>query len=282
MTVFRKRVVFDTSDFECGLGSPYLVAPSGKGIEKIEIPASVAKTGYHGSPEVKITGDGVGATAFCEFDEATGTIGPITITSPGWDYTTATATIRSGDRTQTISLDVTLAEQPSGGLVKLGSHKLNVKGSNTYAGDTIISNGPLVMVTAACIPVTNAVMVAGGELDLNAVTTHQLGVLGGFGAVRNGTLAVDGLRFNARDLLATNAYLTATATLNVAAEATVSITEPELLPETGRSYTLLKSSTALSADLVLEGLEQPWKLVRLDEGKTLKLLYAAGTTLILR
>ncbi len=291
VTVFRKGAVFDTAGFDCGLGAPGLAAPSGKGVERIEIPDSVERTGYYGSPEVVITGDGTGATAFCEFDEETGTIGPITVTCPGWDYTTATATIRTADRTATVALDVVLATQTGGGLVKLGANTLTLSGVHTYAGETVVSNGTLRLAAAACLPATNTVMLAGGTLDLNAVTTHELGTLGGFGTVANGTLAVKGLRFHARDLLAANATVLAAnasaldvtaATLEVADGASVTIEEPELLPATGRSYTLATSRTAFPRNLVLEGLAMPWQLVYLNGGKTLKLLCARGTAILLR
>lgn len=283
VTVFRKGAVFDTAGFDCGLGAPGLAAPSGKGVERIEIPASVKRTGYYGSPEVVITGDGTGATAFCEFDAETCTIGPITVTCPGWDYTTATATIRTADRTDTVALDVTLAVQTGGGLVKLGANTLTLSGVHTYAGETVVSNGTLRLAAAACLPATNTVMLAGGTLDLNAVTAHELGTLGGFGTVANGALAVKGLRFQARDLLAANAAaLDVTATLAVADGAPVTVEEPELLPATGRSYMLATSTTAFPRTLVLEGLAMPWQLVYLNGGKTLKLLCARGTTILLR
>lgn len=283
VTVFRKGAVFDTAGFDCGLGAPGLAAPSGKGVEKIEIPDSAKRTGYYGSPEVVITGDGTGATAFCEFDAATGTIGPITVTCPGWDYTTATATIRTADRTDTVALAVTLATQTGGGLVKLGANTLMLNGVHTYAGETVVSNGTLRLAAAASLPATNTVMLAGGTLDLNAAVAHELGTLGGFGTVANGALAVKGLRFHARDLIAPHAAaLDVTATLAVADGAPVVIEEPELLPATGRSYTLATSRTAFPRNLVLEGLAMPWQLVCLNEGKTLKLLCARSTAILLR
>lgn len=284
VTVFRKGAVFDTAGFDCGLGAPGLAAPSGKGVEKIEIPDSAKRTGYYGSPEVVITGDGTGATAFCEFDAATGTIGPITVTCPGWDYTTATATIRTADRTDTVALAVTLATQTGGGLVKLGANTLTLNGVHTYAGETVVSNGTLRLAAAASLPATNTVMLAGGTLDLNnAAVAHELGTLGGFGTVANGALAVKGLRFHARDLIAPHAAaLDVTATLAVADGAPVVVEEPELLPATGRSYTLATSRTAFPRNLVLEGLAMPWQLVCLNEGKTLKLLCARSTAILLR
>ena len=57
---------------------------------------------------------------------------------------------------------------------------------------------------------------------------------------------------------------------------------PELLPATGRSYMLATSRTAFPRNLVLEGLAMPWQLVYLNEGKTLKLLCARGTAILLR
>ena len=51
--------------------------------------------------EVLIDGDGTGASAFAEFDSTNGTITGVVVTSPGNDYTTATATINK-DGTATI------------------------------------------------------------------------------------------------------------------------------------------------------------------------------------
>ena len=284
-TVFANGAVFDNSDYDCGVGIPYLTAPTGKGVSKIEIPSSVATTGYYGSPEVVITGDGFGASAFCEFDDRTGKIGPVVVTCPGWDYTTATATIRTADRSKTVALTLTLADNVSGGVVKLGKNMLTLKGVNTFTGESVVSNGTLRLLDAGCIPAGNDIHMAGGALDLNG-KTHTLGRMGGFGTVKNGTVELAGLRYGAAELLDNvgqkkSLDLTA-ATWSLPAGASVTVTEPDLLPKTGRSYPLATAATAFPQDLVLEGLPAPWTLVRTDEGRTLKLVYAAGATIIVR
>ena len=96
-------------------------------------------SGYLSAPYVKITGDGVGATAIATID-GSGNITGYTITNPGVNYTTATVTLVGGGGTGTAPT-AGLAANTSGGLTKLNTGTLSLTGANTYTGTTTISGG---------------------------------------------------------------------------------------------------------------------------------------------
>ena len=127
-------------------------------------------------------------------DDGNGTykVASITVTAPGWNYTSApSVSFRGGGTTnQAVASGVALAANASGGLTKVGSGVLTLSGANTYGGGTTVSNGTLRLANARALPPNTSVTLAGGTLDLGGLTvTNALTFIGG--ALTNGTLRTD-------------------------------------------------------------------------------------------
>jgi len=82
--------------------------------------------------------------------------------------------------TFSITNNQSLLEDPAstgGGLIKIGSGTITMGGTNTYAGNTTVSNGTLA-IAVACIATNSTVTVASGAvLRLNFITTNRVGAL---------------------------------------------------------------------------------------------------------
>jgi autotransporter-associated beta strand protein len=178
-----------------------LTAPSGKGV--VAIPLAKPIKGLVGSPYVDIFGDGMGATAYAEFDSVSGTVTGIRVTSPGNDYTSAVATLKYG--TETIAtIDCELGVCASGGLTKIGSGTLTVKVANTYTGATVLKGGTLLLNDDNLIAPASKLVLDGGTLDMNGKKQvfSSVEVTENGGSVVNGTLALSGLTVDFNDVLA--------------------------------------------------------------------------------
>ncbi len=156
------------------------------------VPITEGGAGYLGRPVVKITGgDGIGATAVANFNEATGVLTGITVTSPGTGYTVPpTITLVGGGATIPATFGAaTLAPNVNtGALTKIGAGTLTLTQPSTYGGGTTISGGIL--------RVTNT---TGSGTGTGAVAINNGGTLGGTGATTGalqvaagGTLAGSG------------------------------------------------------------------------------------------
>ena len=168
VTVFGKGAVIDSSDFTV-TNNVSLQAPTGKGVASIAFPAGFDATEYMGPPIVTIVGDGEGATAVCEFDSVNQVVTGITVTSPGWGYTTATASLSRGGKTTVTACTVTLADNATtGGLTKRGSGTLVLSAANTYGGPTRVEAGTLVAANASALPSGSSIVIAGGTLALES------------------------------------------------------------------------------------------------------------------
>lgn len=91
VTVFEKGVTF-----QGGKSTKFLFpfdAPTGGGVRSIPW---TTRTGFIAPPSVRIDGDGYGASAYAEFDSRSGAVTNILVTSPGCDYTYATAVVLMG------------------------------------------------------------------------------------------------------------------------------------------------------------------------------------------
>ena len=126
--------------------SQSLLAPPGAGVSAIPIASGNGGAGYAAAPIVQINGDGTGATAVATM--AGGVVTGITITNPGVNYTTASATLIGGNPTTAASPDAaTTAANTSGGLTKINAGVLTLSGLNTYGGPTRIQGGTLRLAT---------------------------------------------------------------------------------------------------------------------------------------
>lgn len=262
-----------------------LEAPTGNGVAAIALPEAFPG-GYIAAPVVSIDGDGEGATAVAEFDSASGTVTGITVTSPGWGYTRASATLSRGGPTGGTDVvaygTVTLAPNVSGGLTKAGAGSLTLNAANTFTGTTAVAGGTLKIGTAAAIASSKSVSVAAGAtLDLN--NTGDLAVetlCGCYGTIAHGDVTVSKeLHFTAADLVAGKVE-NVTAKLTLGPDVRIVIDDVADLPH-GR-YTLIKADTLVVNGLpdLPEGLSDPWKLR--VKGDSLVLNYTRGFFVIAR
>ena len=134
----------DTNGLNAATTNQFL-APTGNGITSI--PVINGGSGYLGRPIVNITDPtGIGATAVANFNETTGVLTGITITSPGSGYTSPVITLVGGGATAAATLDVAVlaVNSTTGGFTKtgLGTFTMN-SGSSTYTGPTRLSGGAL-------------------------------------------------------------------------------------------------------------------------------------------
>ena len=162
-----------------------ILAPTGKGLASIRLPAPIKQTAL---PAVKITSStGVGASAFAHYDWETRTIDRIDVLSAGVGYEDATVSLYFGmgkEQTQTIDAsNVTLAENaPGGSFTKAGLGTLVLCAANAWNGATHVAGGTLKAECDGAIPAgTDVVLSGGGILDLGdtvqkiASVTYRVG-----------------------------------------------------------------------------------------------------------
>ena len=154
--------------------------PTGRGIASITPSSAAFAQEYIGAPFVNIEGDGYGATAVAIYDSTTRRMTGVKVTSPGCNYTTATAKLEGGrlDNNTAHDAAVTLtadgAEQTCGGLVKKG------------AGTLVVSNGNL--------PDNLPLTVLSGTLDLAGATYSTPELVLGDAKIVNGSVVAQKIR----------------------------------------------------------------------------------------
>ena len=179
----------DTTYLDCDL-----TAPAGGSVVAVEVPDSVKAARYIHRPRVYIEGDGQGASAVADFDSAAGRVRGVIVTSPGFGYTAATCKIagnafqkQADRRANAVACAVTIGFARGGGVRMVGAgNRLNLSGSNTYAGVTTCENGSLRFASHAAHP-------AGGGLAVwKGADFASYIKLPGAAAVTAGSLAGDG------------------------------------------------------------------------------------------
>ena len=165
VTVGAGGATIDTDGYSRSADVP-LVAPTGKVVTAIPFEA---ERGWTVAPYVKIVdeeGSGEGATAFADFDSATGTLKGFRVTSGGWNYTAATAKVYVS-KTVVREIACTLGDAPSSGrFVKTGEGTLTLNAANEYGGDTVVSNGTLKAGVAGAFPAGSRIVMSGGKIDV--------------------------------------------------------------------------------------------------------------------
>jgi autotransporter-associated beta strand protein len=244
VTIFSKGAVIDTSNAVVGVSAP-LLAPAGQGVVSIPLPAGASLSGYIAPPLVTISGDGTNATAIATIDSRTGTWTGITVTSPGWGYTTATASISRGGKTDTFEVACVLGDVSGGGLTKRGSGELHLKAVNTYTGATVVEKGRLVLEEGSSIASSSGVSVAdGATLEVASGGTLPVGALGGCGSI-DGDVTVDGVvAIKASDLVE-GRYLDISGSVQFGSGASIAIENDIDLP-VRKNYTLLQASSGIT------------------------------------
>jgi len=189
VNLYDEGATFDTTNLDCAVRSP-LLAPAGSGVSSIAV---APRGGYIGPPMVNIFGGGgTGATAIAQFDSASGFVNGITVTCPGFGYTSApTVTLTGGGTNIHNAATAALAANVSGGITKLGSGSLTLHATNTYAGVTTVSNGTLRLGVAEALPAGTDLNIVGGLLDLGGFTVTNGDVTASAGGLAKGALVSD-------------------------------------------------------------------------------------------
>ena len=123
-------------------------------------------------PQVKIEGDGMGASAIAQFDEESGRVSGIRILCPGWGYTRAEAKVftstyglvDSGNIDATVACEIGNFE--SGGFTKKGEGDFTFNAANTYGGNTVIEGGVLRLGVTGALPEGSRLVFKGGVLEV--------------------------------------------------------------------------------------------------------------------
>ena len=252
-TVYEKGFVIDTSDTMNGDRTVYdtasmhlsFAAPPEEGlrVKSIALPtdAGFSSEKLIGPPMVTITGDGAGASAFALFDDVNHTLTNIVVTSPGWGYTEATATLSAGGLANAYTCAVTLEPQPTDGwkgFTKRGAQRLNMHGRlNSFKGNVIVEEGILGFMNedAAQGGMPEG---AGTTIKEGAILTFPSGstpvtvpFLAGCGTTSYGTFTVTNkIECTAADIFS-GKHLTVNQKLTLADGVKIVVTDPENLAQ---------------------------------------------------
>lgn len=167
VNVYPGGAAIDTAGLDCSVSVP-LVAPTGKGVASIPLPAACSEPwNYIGSPYVTIEGDGTNAWAHAVFDSERGVVTGIEVVSPGQNYTWAKATLSYGGWTnQVVVNNLPLADNSSGGFTKKGSGQLTLKAANSFTGPVTVEGGTLLVDNDQALPTSSFdLSLTGGTLD---------------------------------------------------------------------------------------------------------------------
>ena len=306
-TVYEGGMTFDTSRGGTTIHYPF-VAPGGEGkrVASIALPAAAGFASEKivaGSPFVTITGDGEGASAFALFDDTTCTVTNIVVTSPGWGYTTATATLSGAGMASSYTCAVTLEDQPAEGwkgFTKRGANSLQLNGANSFKGDVTVEGGTLLFKNGSApqsgMPEGAGLTLKNGALISFSVASTPVTVpfIAGCGSTSHGNFTVTNrIECTAEDIFAAR-HLSIERNLTLADGVKIVVTDPENLVKyrnSGRAVVLEAGATSgtltCAGDLELAfGAECPTEDIRRwglrQKGKTLTLVYLRGAMILLR
>ena len=223
---------------------------TGRGIASIDLPTDnedFAAAVYQGPTFVDIEGPAGshGAAAVAEFDPKTKTLTRIVVVSPGCDYDETTRVyLHSPEATGRYACTYTLTCTRAGGtLVKRGLYGLNLHGTNTYTGGTVVECGTLSMKGVKSFPANTPLTVKDGATFDNNKRELAVSVLGGTGGTVVNCPSVtvsEALEITAAELFAASGPLTVKASVTFADGVAVRVTDPENLPahrhETSRPF----------------------------------------------
>lgn len=253
VTVFEKGAVFDTTGSDCGIspGGTFL-APYGKGLESVTLGDTLSGKTFIGPPAVRIVGDGLGASARCDFDAVNGKVTGIAVTGRGNGYTTAEAQIFYGScDTPIANLPVVLTENVSGGLTKIGTGTLTLSGASTYTGATVVKGGTLSLGIDNAIAAESKLVLDGGTFNVNNKVQTFSDIACNGGTVSNGKPLVSGLRIDMDEVREGSSRSLDAALFDYTDNAVFTIdnlTEADM-PETGGRYVLAKFTNGIPEKL---------------------------------
>lgn len=176
-------------------GEESFLYPEGRGVKSI---SGVDGTVFLGPPSVDIVGDGYGATALCDWNRASGKVTGIRVTGSGFDYSSATASLRYGGSAAGSPLKLTLGDVTAGEIVKTGAGTLEVRGMTNCLRQAIVREGTLKIGVIGAVSRDSSICVeADGTLDLGGFGTNDVMFSGyynaGHGKLDNGMLTLAGL-----------------------------------------------------------------------------------------
>ena len=213
---------------------------TGRGISAIDLPtddADFAAAAYCGPVFVDIEGPegSFGAAAVAAFDPAEKKLTHIVVVSPGCDYDETTRVyVRSPKETGRYACTYTLTGARAGGrLVKRGLYGLNLHGTNTYTGGTVVECGHLYMKGEKSFPANTPLKVMDGATFDNNNRALAVSVLGGAGGTVENCPSVtvgEALEITAAELFAASGPLTVQGAVAFAPGVAVRVTDPENLP----------------------------------------------------
>lgn len=213
---------------------------TGRGIAAIDLPtddADFAAAAYCGPVFVDIEGPegSFGAAAVAAFDPAEKKLTHVVVVSPGCDYDETTRVyVRSPKETGRYACTYTLTGARAGGrLVKRGLYGLNLHGTNTYTGGTVVECGHLYMKGEKSFPANTPLKVMDGATFDNNKRALAVSVLGGAGGTVVNCPSVtvgEALEITAAELFAASGPLTVQGAVAFAPGVAVRVTDPENLP----------------------------------------------------
>lgn len=213
---------------------------TGRGIAAIDLPtdnADFAAAKYRGPVFVDIEGPegSFGAAAVAAFDPAAKKLTHIVVVSPGCDYDETTRVfVRGPEATGRYACTYTLTGARAGGrLVKRGLYGLNLHGTNTYTGGTVVECGQLYMKGEKSFPANTPLKVMDRATFDNNNRALAVSVLGGAGGTVVNCPSVtvgEALEITAAELFAASGPLTVQGAVAFAPGVAVRVTDPENLP----------------------------------------------------
>ena len=249
--------------------------------------ADFGTTTHLGALRVVIEGEGEGASAFVDFDDATGAPSKIIVTSPGINYVegTTTAKVIEMRATKEWSCAVTLGEIKSGGLTKIGPGTLLLKGDATYEGATTVREGTLTLGTFL-FPQGQPMVLAGGKFDATSrdVMVSDLSGYGTYSGDNGRTLTITNkLSFAVADAVVGRQMTIAHVTPTFSAGAKIEV-DTTGLPEDDADYrfVIATSEKAFVGSPTLVNADPKWRLRFSSDRKSIIFGRERGLRVILR
>lgn len=269
---------------------------TGRGIAAIDLPtdnADFAAAKYRGPVFVDIEGPegSFGAAAVAAFDPAAKKLTHIVVVSPGCDYDETTRVyVRSPEATGRYACTYTLTGARAGGrLVKRGLYGLNLHGTNTYTGGTVVECGQLYMKGEKSFPANTPLKVMDGATFDNNKRGLAVSVLGGAGGTVVNCPSVtvcEALEITAAELFAASGPLTVQGAVAFAPGVAVRVTDPENLPphRHGASVPFLTATSGFTGKVPALDLadETGTRWTVYASGKDLRIGPVNGTFFLLR
>ena len=248
-TIGPRGMVVDTSEMEGDKEGDVVRLPvdwphalsdaEGRGLASVALPTdddAFAAEVYRGPVFVDIEGPegSHGAAAVAAFDAEKKALTHVVVLSPGGGYDETTRVyVRAPGATGRYACTYALTGPRAGGrLVKRGAYTLNLHGTNTYTGGTVVEGGKLALKGVQAFPANTALKVMDGAVLDGGGRALAVSALGGAGGTVTNCLGVsvgEALEIAAAELFAASGPLTVEAAVAFAAGVKVRVADPENL-----------------------------------------------------